>query len=113
MKSTILDGPRTYTIYVRAEQVPEVEETKQTRHGAFVYEFWRKGAELKVTMPPIQWEDYGIAKRLLGKYGREHLRQLMWHFWMRYADDLNEGKCSHPMRLFEHQIPTIIAEITS
>ena len=80
------------------------------RYGAV--EFWKdfahEGEKGKAPLRPPSGEDFGIAQRILAKYGIDKSKKYVVAFWSLYSDPIYDGSYQdHPMRLFMSKIPDI------
>lgn len=112
--TTITDGRRTVTVYVRSPDLtPGIDVPNKTPTVAdFLRWFREEGRRCRVGCPLPMAEDYGIASRLLKKHGMERMKVLAGHFWLRYSEPIDEGYV-HFMKLFASKIPVIEVEVAN
>ena len=117
MDTWIVDGKTTWRIRLRPTPPPsdrregrESEPAARRQTAADFLSWWGARAEA-VGLPRRRptGEDFGIAARLLKKYGRDRLEKLAREFWLWHSEALRDYP--HQMRLFAAKLQEIEAEV--
>lgn len=78
---------------------------------AFIRDFNEQAARVRAPKRGLQSEDYGIALRLLSKYGHDKLVEYAQIFWHRYSQPIFDDPNAHVMRIFAARIADLEKEI--
>ncbi len=114
MKTTILDGRHTYEVtVVDPDRTVHVSGERSGKSASQEFLKWWAEEARRRKAPALRptGEDFGIANRLLKKYGRERLEYLSKWFWRMASAPILEEGYPHQLRLFAAKLPEVEAEV--